>query len=159
VAGAAFTSQGQIKATAVPYKSMPPAMTDLMAGQLDFLFVDLSSSQGYIKSGQLRPIAFSLLQRSERLKDIPTVAETPGFAGYEVNSWVAILGPAGMPRDVVERLNTQLRHSLEKPEIRGKLEDMGAEVVPSTPQELDAFMRRQLENWGKQIRDAGIEPE
>jgi tripartite-type tricarboxylate transporter receptor subunit TctC len=159
VAGAAFTRQGQIKTTAVPYKSMPPAMTDLMAGQLDFLFVDLASSQGYIKSGQLRAIAFSLPQRSERLKDIPTVAETPGFAGYEVNSWVAIVGPAGLPPDVVERLNAQLRRSLEKPEIREKLEGMGAEVVPSSPQELDAFMRRQLENWGSQIRDAGIEPE
>ena len=87
------------------------------------------------------------------------MAETPGFAGYEVNSWVAIVGPADLPRDIVERLNTQLRRTLEKPEIREKLEGMGAEVVPSTPQELDAFVRRQLENWGSQIRDAGIEPE
>ena len=84
------------------------------------------------------------------------MAETPGFAGYEVNSWVAIVGPASLPRDIVVRLNAQLRRTLELPEIREKLEGMGAEVVPSTPQELDAFVgQSQLENWGSQIRRRG----
>ncbi len=159
VASAAFTRQGQIEVTAVPYKSMPPAMTDLIGGQLDFIFVDLASAQGYLKSGQLRPIAFSLGQRSQRMTELPTVAETPGFAGYEVTSWVGIVGPAGVPREIVERLNAEFRRTLEKAEIRDKLQGMGAEVVPSTAQEMDAFVRRQLDIWRTQIRDAGIQPE
>jgi tripartite-type tricarboxylate transporter receptor subunit TctC len=159
LAGAAFVRQGKMEATAVAYKSMPPALTDLMAGRLDFLFVDLTSAQGFLKSGQVKPIAFSLEKRSAQRADLPAVAETPGFAGYEVTSWVGIVGPAGMPRDIVERLSTELRNSLAKPEIRAKLEEMGGEVASSTPQEMDQFVRRQLEIWGNQIRAAGIQPE
>lgn len=159
LAGAAFVRQGKMDAAAVAYKSMPPSMTDLMAGRLDFLFVDLTSAQGFLKSGQLKPIAFSLEKRSAQRPDLPAIAETPGFAGYEVTSWVGIVGPAGIPRDIVERLNTELRKSLEKPEVREKLEGMGAEVASSTPQEMDEFVKRQLESWRSKIRDAGIQPE
>ena len=159
LAGAAFVRQGKIDATAVAYKSMPPSMTDLMAGRLDFLFVDLTSAQGFLKSGQLKPIGFSLEKRSAQRPDLPAIAATPGFAGYEVTSWVGIVGPAGIPRDIVERLNTELRKSLAKPEIRARLEEMGAEVASSTPQEMDQFVRQQLDRWGSQIRAAGIQPE
>jgi tripartite-type tricarboxylate transporter receptor subunit TctC len=159
LAGAAFVRQGKMDATAVGYKSMPPAMTDLTAGRLDFLFVDLTSAQGFLKSGQVKPIAFSLEKRSSQRADLPAVAEAPGFAGYEVTSWVGIVGPAGMPRDIVVRLNTELRKTLAKPEVREKLEGMGAEVAPSTPEEMDEFVRRQLDSWRSKIRDAGIQPE
>jgi tripartite-type tricarboxylate transporter receptor subunit TctC len=159
VAGASFVRQGKIDATPVAYKSMPPAMTDLMGARLDFLFVDLTSAQGYLKSGQLRPIAFSLDKRSAQHPELPAIAETPGFAGYELTSWVGIVGPAGIPRDIVERLNTEFRKSLEKPAIRQKLEDMGAEVAASTPQEMEQFVRQQLDSWRSKIRDAGIQPE
>jgi putative tricarboxylic transport membrane protein len=159
LAGAAFVRQGKIDATAVAYKSMPPSMTDLIAGRLDFLFVDLTSAQGFLKSGQVKPIAFSLEKRSAQRPDLPAIAETPGFAGYEVTSWVGIVGPAGIPGDIVERLNAEFRRSLAKPEVRAKLEEMGGEVASSTPQEMDQFVRRQLEIWGNQIRAAGIQPE
>ncbi len=159
VAGASFVRQGKFDATAVAYKSMPPAMTDLIAGRLDFLFVDLTSAQGYLKSGQIRPIAFSLEKRSAQMASLPAVAETPGFEGYEVTSWVGIVGPAGMPREIVERLNTELRRTLEKQEVREKLQAMGSEVASSTPEEMDQFVRQQLDSWRNKIRDAGIQPE
>lgn len=159
IAGAAFVRQGKIDATAVAYKSMPPAMTDLMAARLDFLFVDLTSAQGFLNSGQIKPIAFSLEKRFSQLPDLPAVAEAPGFTGYEVTSWVGIVGPAGMPRDIVARLNSELRKSLAKREVREKLEGMGGEVAPSTPEEMDEFVLRQLESWRSKIQDAGIEPQ
>ena len=159
VAGASFIRQGRIDAAAVAYKSMPPAMTDLMGGRLDFLFVDLTSAQGFLKSGHLRPIGFSLEKRSAQLADLPAIAETPGFAGYEVTSWVGIVGPAGIPRDVVERINTDLRRTLAKTEVREKLIAMGGEVASSTPEEMDRFIRQQLDSWRSKIRDAGIQPE
>ena len=159
VAGASFIRQGRIDAAAVAYKSMPPAITDLMGGRLDFLFVDLTSAQGFLKSGHLRPIGFSLEKRSAQQADLPAIAETPGFAGYEVTSWVGIVGPAGIPRDIVLRINADLRRTLAKPEVREKLAAMGSEVASSTPEEMDQFIRQQLASWRGKIRDAGIQPE
>ena len=159
VAGASFVRQGKFDAAPVAYKSMPPAMTDLMAGRLDFLFVDLTSAQGFLKSGHLRPIGFSLEKRSSQLAELPAIAETPGYAGYEVTSWVGIVGPAGIPRDIVERLNAELRRTLAKPDIRDKLAALGSEVAASTPEEMDQFVRQQLDSWRGKIRDAGIQAE
>ena len=159
VAGASFIRQGRIDAAAVAYKSMPPAMTDLMGGRLDFLFVDLTSAQGFLKSGHLRPIGFSLEKRSAQQADLPAIAETAGFAGYEVTSWVGIVGPAGIPRDIVLRINADLRRTLARPEVREKLVAMGGEVASSTPEEMDQFIRTQLDSWRGKIRDAGIQPE
>ena len=159
VAGASFVRQGRFEAAPVAYKSMPPAMTDLIAGHLDFLFVDLTSAQGFLKSGQLRPIGFSLEKRSSRLAELPAIAETPGYAGYEVTSWVGIVGPAGIPRDIVLRLNAELRRTLAKPEVRDKLAALGSEVAASTPEEMDQFVRQQLDSWRGKVRDAGIQAE
>ena len=159
LAGAAFVRQGKFDAAAVAYKSMPPALTDLMAGRLDFLFVDLTSAQGFLKSGHLRPIGFSLEKRYAQLPDVPAIAESPGYAGYEVTSWVGIVGPAGMPAGIVERLNAELRRTLAKPEVRDKLAALGSEVAASSPAEMDQFVRQQVDSWRSKIRAAGIEPE
>jgi tripartite-type tricarboxylate transporter receptor subunit TctC len=159
VAGAAFVKRAGISAAAVPYKSMPPAVSDLLGGQLDFLFVDLTSAQGQLKAGQLKPLAFTLEKRSSQMPSVPAVAETPGLAGYEVTSWVGIVGPAGMPREIVMRLNAEANRTLAKPEIVARLGELGAEVVPSTPEEFAAFIARQLESWRTKIADAGIQPE
>lgn len=159
VAGAAFTRQGVMQAAAVPYKSMPPAITDLIAGRLDFVFVDLASGQTFLKSGRLKPIAFTLESRSTLFPDVPTIAETPGFQGFEVISWVGVVGPAGMAKDTVDRLSTQIQRALHKPEVRERLAALGAEAAPSTPEEMDRFVRQQLDSWRTKIRDAGIQPE
>ena len=91
VAGAAFVQLAAVDVTAVPFKSMPPVLGELIGGRLDFAFVDLTSVHGHVKSGQLRPIAFTLTKRSSQMPDLPTVAETPGFAGYEVTSWIGLV--------------------------------------------------------------------
>ena len=159
VASAEFTHLAQIKSTAVAYKSLPPALTDLIGGQLDYLFVDVSTAQQHLQSGRIKALGFSLRERSAQLPDVPAIAETPGLAAFELTSWVGMVGPAGMPADIVERLNTQLRRTLAKPEVRDKLVALGAEVVPSTAAEMDAFVKQQLQSWGNKIRNAGITPE
>ena len=159
VAGAEFLRQAGAKATGVAYKSMPPAMNDLIGGQVDYLFSDVGSALPQLQGGRIRALGFSLDKRSPQLPEVPSITETPGLQNFSLTSWVGIVGPAGMPADVVDKLSTQLRRTLEKPEIRDKLSALGAEVVPSTPAELDAFIKEQLVSWGTKIRNAGIQPE
>jgi len=159
VAGAAFVHRAKLDVTAVPYKSMPGVLTDVIGGRLDFVFADLTSIHGHVQAGQLKPIAFTLLQRASQLPGVPTVAETPGFEGYEVTSWIGIVGPANVPRDIVERVNAEVNRILQRPEIRTRLAELGGETAPGTPEEFAAFMRQQLESWRVKIQAAGIQPE
>lgn len=159
VAGAALVRLAGIDAAGVPYKSMPLVMTDLIGGRLDFAFVDFSSAQPLLKAGRLKPIAVSLEKRSALLPSVPAVAETAGFAAFEVSSWVGLVAPAGTPRDIVQRLNAELQQTLLKPEIREKYAAMGSDVAPSTPEQMDQYARQQFDSWRVKIREAGIQPE
>lgn len=159
VISAEFSRQAQFVATGVTYKSMPPALTDLLGGQLNYLFIDVTTAQTQLKSGRVKVLGFSLAKRSAQMPDVPAIAETPGLAGFEITSWVGLVGPAGLPAEVVQRLNTQLQRTLAKPEIRDKLIALGAEVVPSSAAEMELFMRQQLHSWTSKIRNAGILPE
>ena len=153
---AEFSTMAKIRTTAVPYKSMPPAMTDLIGGQVDCLFADVSTALPHLQAGSIKALGFSMEKRSAQLPNIPSIAESPGMAGFELTSWVGLVGPAGLPPEVVERLNTQLRKTLAKPEIRDKLVGMGAEVAPSSSLEMEQFVKQQLASWGSKIRNAGI---
>ena len=143
----------------VAYKSNPQAATDVIGGQITVTIIDLASGVGLIKGGKLKPIAGVRDKRSVLLPDLPTVAETPGFEGFGINSWVGLFGPAGVPRPIAEGLSGSVRKILTKPEIKARFEAASAELEPSTPDEFRAFIQRQLENWGKRVREAGIEPE
>ena len=156
---AAFSRQAQIASVAVPYKSAPATVTDLIGGHVDYVFSDVSSVLSHLQAGTVRAIGFSLLQRSPQLPNVPAIAETPGMEGFELTSWVGLLAPAGTPRPIVDKLNAQLRKTLAKPQVRDKLIAMGAEVVPSSPGEMDEFVKQQLVSWGSKIRAAGIQPE
>lgn len=159
VAGAAFARRARIDATAVAYKSMPPALNDLMGGQVHVLFADLASANPFLKSQRIKPLAFTLDKRSALMPDLPTMSETPGFEGFEVTSWIGVVGPAGMPREVVERLAGEVGRSLGKPALRERFAGLGVEPAPSTPQEMEQFVRQQLESWRVKIQEAGIQPE
>jgi tripartite-type tricarboxylate transporter receptor subunit TctC len=156
---AEFSSQAKIRTTAVPYKSMPPAMTDQIGGQVDCLFADVSNALPHLQSGSIKALGFSMEKRSVQLPSIPSIAETSGMAGFELTSWVELVGPAGMPAEIVERLNAQLKRTLAKPDIRDKLLARGAEIAPSTPLEMEQFVKQQISSWGTKIRSAGILPE
>jgi tripartite-type tricarboxylate transporter receptor subunit TctC len=159
VGTAAFVKQAGVTAGAIPYKSMPAVLIDLLGGTLDFAFADLTSVLGLLKAGQLKPIAFTLAQRSAQLPDVPTVAETPGFAGFELISWIGLVGPAGIPRDVVDLRAAETNEILAKREIRERPAELGSDVAPSTSDEFGAFIRQQLDSWRVTVAAAGIQPE
>lgn len=159
VVGASFAKRSGLEVITVPYKSTPQAITDVLGEQITYSVADMASGQAFVKDGRLRALAVSSAKRSPLMPDLPAVSETPGLEGFEVVAWVAMFGPAGMPRDVVDKLNAAVRKALAKQEVKDKIVGFAAEVSPSTPDELAAFVRDQLASWGKSIKEAGIQPE
>ena len=159
VAGAALASAAHLSLNAVPYKSTPPSMTDIIGGTITFMFVDLAAGRENVKAGRLNAIAVSTEKRSTLMPELPAVAETAGFGGFDLTSWGAFFGPAGVPRDIVVKLSTEILKIVDRKDVRERLAAIGAEAAPGSPEELAEFVRVQLANWGKKIREAGIQPE
>lgn len=155
LAGELFQAMGEVRMTHVAYKGGGPALTDVMAGQVPVFFASLASSLPYIQAEKLRAIAVTGKSRSPVLPQLPTVAES-GLQGYEVYEWNAILAPRGTPTPVVERLATELAAVLQEPEVKSRLQAMGAEVIGAGPAELERFRRAEIEKWTKLAKDNRI---
>ncbi|PZP97953.1 MAG: LacI family transcriptional regulator [Variovorax paradoxus] len=151
-----FSAMAGVRMTHVAYKGGGPALTDVMAGQVPVFFGSLASSLAYIQGGKLRAVAVTGKARAAVLPQLPTVAEA-GLPGYEVYEWNAVFVPAGTPAAVTERLSKELAAVLQDPEVRKRLEATGAEVIGSTPAELDAFRRAELAKWSKLAKDNKIQ--
>jgi len=159
VAGAAFNSLAKLDATAVPYKSTPQALTDLIGNQIGFLFVDLASSQAHLKSNRLRALAVTTERRSKMAPELPTVAESAKLPGFDLAAWVGVLAPAGLPKDIGDRLSMEINRALADKKILDKLTTLGAEVAPGNANELRSTMDQQLQVWGRKVKEAGIQAE
>ena len=146
-----------INAVGIPYKSSPQAATDLIGGQTQFYFIDFGTGLPHIKSGKIRALG-ATNKRTDLLPGVPAMSETlPGFA---LTSWNGVLAPAGTPREIVTRLNAELRAVLARPELRERLNNIGLEVFGTgTPEEFGAFLQNELAKWAKWVKDAGIQPE
>ncbi|KQP49675.1 tripartite tricarboxylate transporter substrate binding protein [Pseudorhodoferax sp. Leaf274] len=151
-----FSAMAGVHMTHVAYKGGGPALTDVMAGQVPVFFGSLASSLAYIQAGKLRAVAVTGKARAAVLPQLPTVAEA-GLPGYEVYEWNAVFVPAGTPAAVTERLSKELAAVLKDPEVRQRLQATGAEVIGSTPAELDAFRRAELAKWSKLAKDNKIQ--
>jgi tripartite-type tricarboxylate transporter receptor subunit TctC len=121
------------------------------------MFVDAASSQGHIKSGRLRAVAVMSDKRSNIFPDLPAVGET--VPGFDTVPWAGMFAPAGTPKAVINKLNAEIVKAINKPAVNQRLADIGLAPGPSTPAELDRFVKEQLAAWGKKIKDAGIQPE
>ena len=142
----------------VPYKSVPPALNDVIAGRVAIAFSDLTPVLPHVASGAVRPLGITRLRRSVLLPDLPTFAES-GLTNFEVESWAALFAPAGTSAAVVARLNSETRTTVENPAIKAQLARIGFEAFGSTPEDLDAFVKDQLIRTTRMAREAGIEPE
>lgn len=144
-----------IDITHVPYRGAGPAVVDLIGGQVDAAFLVPGNIQDYAKDGRARLIASSGLKRFASTPDVPTVAES-GYPGFNATSWIGFLAPAGTPRPVMERLNTEMVRILKSPKVRKQLEDMEFDVVASSPQEFSEWIKEDTERWAKVIQAADI---
>ncbi|WP_251863682.1 tripartite tricarboxylate transporter substrate binding protein [Achromobacter sp. Marseille-Q4962] len=156
VAGATLSNRAKVDLLHIPYKGTPQALTDVVGGQVDFMFTDLASGLPFVQSGQLRALAVSTAQRSAIVPDLPSMAES-GVPDFDLNSWNGYFGPAGMPPDIVAKLNAAIKQVVAKPDVRQRLAALGFDAFSSTPEEFAQFVSEQRDLWGKLIRDAGIE--
>jgi tripartite-type tricarboxylate transporter receptor subunit TctC len=141
-------------ATHIPYRGAGPAMQDLLAGQVDFMFDGLGSSIQHIKSGRLVPLAVSSAKRSFALPDIPTLEEV-GVKGYDARTWYAVWAPAGTPRDIVTRLQQEIAKALAGSELKGIWDSLGAEPGGQSPEEMGRFVEGEIAKWAKVVKDSG----
>ncbi|KAA6124635.1 Bug family tripartite tricarboxylate transporter substrate binding protein [Cupriavidus cauae] len=150
-----FMEQTGIRMTHVPYKGAAPAVQDLLAGQVDVMFLDLAAGQQNVLGGKLRALGSATPKRLAALPQVPTVAEG-GVAGFEAYAWQGVVAPAGTPQPVVTRLNAELVKALKQPEVHKRFEGIGVEPVSSTPDEFAQYARTEAERWGKLIKAKGI---
>ena len=149
----------QMNAVGIPYKSSPPALTDVVGGQAQFLVVDLASARPHLQSGRLRALAVTSARRSALAPELPTVEEALGLRDFDLAAWTGLFGPAGLPRDVVDLLSATLQRVLAKPEVRERIQAIGAEPTPSNVAGFTDLVRRQLDIWGRNVALAGIQAE
>ena len=152
-----FASMTGVKMIHVPYKGGTPAMADLLGGQIDLMFQVLPEAVQAIKNGRVRALAVTSLKRSAAVPNVPTVAEA-GVPGYEFEGWMGIAGPAGMPRELVARLNAEVNKALAASDVRNRLLELTFGIGGGTPEELGKYMREQSAKMVKLARDAGIKP-
>jgi tripartite-type tricarboxylate transporter receptor subunit TctC len=141
-------------ATHIPYRGAGPALQDLLAGQVDFMFDGLGSAIGHIKAGKLIPLAVSSSQRSFALPDIPTLNEA-GVNGYEARTWYALWAPAGTPREIVSRMQQETAKALAGSELKGIWQTLGAEPGGQPPDEMARFVDSEIKKWAKVVKDSG----
>ena len=158
LAGELLNSTAGIRITHVPYKGIAPGVVDLIAGQVQLSFASIPVVIENVSSGKLRMIAQCGNTRSSSVPDVPTMQEG-GLKGFVVSSGFSFIGPAGMPRAVVDKLNGVLVKSLQDPSVRKELINRGADPVGNTPEQHAAYIRAEIEKWQKVAAQAGIQPE
>jgi tripartite-type tricarboxylate transporter receptor subunit TctC len=149
-----FKLMAGVDLTHVPYKGSSQALKDLMGGQVQVMFANFPGTLQQVQAGRLRALAVNGATRSPLLPGIPTVAES-GVAGFEANTWYGILAPAGTPRPVIARLNTEIARALDTPEVREFLAKEGGEVVGGTPEQFAAFIRHDIAKWARVVKQSG----
>ncbi|WP_424812355.1 Bug family tripartite tricarboxylate transporter substrate binding protein [Roseococcus sp. YIM B11640] len=158
VAGATIARLAGVEMLHVPYRSTPPAITDVIAGRVSSIVIDLTPSLGHVREGRLRPLGITNATRSALVPDAPTLSEQ-GLTGFDLLSFAAFFGPARLPAEVTATLAAAMQRIGAKPEYRSRMAEMGFDGGTSSPAELGAFVVQQISAWGEMIRGAGIEPE
>jgi tripartite-type tricarboxylate transporter receptor subunit TctC len=157
LAATLFNQLTGIDAVQVPYKGSAPGVSDLLGGNVQYMFNALPSMLGHVRAGKLRGLGVSGAQRSPEMPDLPTIRET--VPGYVVTTWYSFVAPSATPKEVVEFLNREINAVLKDPGVAKKLHDRGVEPDPMTPAELASHFRKEAATWGKVAKDAKIRPE
>ena len=140
----------------IPYRGIAPAFADLIGGQTQAMFPGLAAAVPHIRSGRIRPLAVTGLQRHAQFKDLPTLDES-GFKGFDAQQWYGVMGPAGMPAAIIRQLNESLATVLKMPDLREKLSIEAIEPMPMTPEAFGEFVRMDIARWTKVARERNIQ--
>jgi tripartite-type tricarboxylate transporter receptor subunit TctC len=154
MAGELFKIMAGVDMVHVAYRGSPPALTDLLAGQVQIMFSPMSSSIEYVRAGKLRALAVTTASRSEVLPDIPTVAEF--VPGYEASGWFGIAAPRNTPVEIVDKLNREINAGLADAKLRARLAGLGSTVFAGSPSDFAKHLASETEKWGKVVRTANL---
>ena len=157
VTGELFKMMTGISMQHVPYRGAPPALTDLIAGQVDVMFDNLPSSIEHIRAGRLRPLGVSSKARWDGLPDVPTIGDT--VPGFETSAWAGIGAPKGTPADVIEKLNKEIAAGLADPKIKARILELGGTPLTSSPAEFGKLIADESAKWGKVVKFSGAKAE
>jgi tripartite-type tricarboxylate transporter receptor subunit TctC len=157
MAGELFKMMAGINMVHIPHRGSAPALTSVLGGQVQLMFVSMPSVLEYVRSGQLRALAVTSVKRSELLPDIPTVSES--VPGFEAGPFYGVGAPKDTPPEIVERLNVEINAGLADPKLRARLTDLGCTPVPGSPVEFGKLIADETEKWAKVIKFANIKPE
>ncbi len=158
LAGELFKAMAGVEMVHVPYKGAQPALTDVIAGQVQLMFATSASVLPYIKAGRLRGLAVTTAHRSASVPDLPTVSEA-GLAGFEATTWHGVVVPSGTPAALVGRLNEEINSVLNQKDLRERFAGLGAEVASGTPRDFADYIAREIPKWSKVVRDSGARAE
>jgi tripartite-type tricarboxylate transporter receptor subunit TctC len=158
LAGELFKAMAGVDIVHVPYKGAQPALTDVIAGQVQMMFATSASVIPYVKAGRLRALAVTTAQRSASVPELPTIAEA-GVPGFEATTWHGVVVPAATPADLVEALNKKINSALEEKDLKDRLNALGAEIATGTPKEFADYIAREIPKWAKVVKDSGAKPE
>ena len=158
VSTAYFASLAKIELVHVPYKGEPQALTDLVAGRVQLMFVSSGTSLPLLRDGRLRALVTTLARRSPLLPEVPTIAEA-GMPQFSLTSWAGLFGPAKMPREITERLNREFAAAMGRAEVQAALDKQGFALNPSSPEQLAQLVKEQLDSYRRVLRAAGVEPD
>jgi tripartite-type tricarboxylate transporter receptor subunit TctC len=153
--GELFKLDAGVDIVHVPFRGGGPALLDVIAGNTKIMFSSLVQTTPYVKNGQLLALGTGGAVRSPVLPDVPTIAEA-GVPGYQATNWWGIIAPAGTPKEIVEKVRAALAAAQDSPETQKRLESEGADMVRMSPDEFGAFMVREMEKWGKVVKESGI---
>ena len=156
LAGELFNMHAGTKLLHVPYKGSAPAMNDLLGGQVQLMFSDAPSALPHLKTGRVKALGVASAQRSALFPDVPTMAEQ-GLSDYEAYSWAGFMVPAGTPKDIVTQLSADIGKLLAQPDIKQRLHQVGAEAMPSTPDQFAKTLRTEITKWGKVVKAGNIQ--
>jgi tripartite-type tricarboxylate transporter receptor subunit TctC len=155
--GELFKMMTGVNMVHVPYRGNAPALTDLLAGQVQVMFADTPSSIEHLRAGKLRALAVTTAMRSDVLPEIPTVSEF--IPGFEASNWFGVAAPKNTPLEIIDKLNKEINVALAEPKIKARLADLGAAALAGSPADFGKLISEEAEKWGKVIRAANIKPE
>src|SRR5438046_2159529 len=153
--GELFMAMAGVKFQQVPYRGTTQILPDLLGGRLNLFFGNISNVLPLVREGKLRAFAITSRKRSPQIPELPTMEEL-GFPGYEATAWFGLMGPAGLPQPIVDKLHAETTKVMAQPDVRKKLESLGLQLVGNTPAQLLQIVKDELPMWGKVIKAAGI---
>jgi len=157
LSGALFMMMTGVNMVHVPYRGAGPALTDMLAGQVQVMFDNMPSSIGHIRGGRLRALAVTTAVREKTLPDVPTVAET--VPGYEASAWFGMAVPKGTPRPIIDKLNKTVNEALADPGVQAKLAELGGTLIPGTPEDFGKVIASETDKWAKVVKATGATAE